>query len=98
MNICTVITRRRMLLASSACVLAGFSTDIQAAERPKVAVITTVYRPLSHADVIVRCLLNGYFYYGEHCEPQVEVVSMYTDQVPENDMSRGLSEKHGFRI
>ena len=23
---------------------------------------------------------------------------MYTDQVPENDLSRGLAEKHGFTI
>jgi hypothetical protein len=33
-----------------------------------------------------------------HREPVSRVVSLYTDQVPENDMSRDLAARHGFRI
>lgn len=50
----------------------------------------TEYRYNSHADVIVGRLL------GEHgYKPRVRVVSMYTDQVPHNDMSREMSQKYG---
>ena len=31
-------------------------------------------------------------------EPRTRIVSMYTDQVPPADLSRGQAEKHGFRI
>lgn len=50
----------------------------------RVAVIVTQYFFNSHADVILGRLFGGFDYH-----PQVEVVSLYTDQVPDNDMSRG---------
>jgi len=49
----------------------------------RVAAIVTEYRFNSHADVILGRLLGDFEY-----EPQLEVVSIYTDQVPSNDMSR----------
>lgn len=58
-----------------------------------VAVIVTEYRPDSHADVIVGRLLGDHGY-----TPRVRVVSMYTDQVPDNDKSREMASKHGFTI
>ena len=57
----------------------------------RVAAVVTEYRTNSHADVIVGRLLEGYEYNGRHQTPQVEVVSMYTDQVPSNDMSRAMA-------
>ena len=64
----------------------------------RVAAIVTEYRLDSHADVIIRRLLAGYEYNGRHQTPQVEVLSMYTDQVPSNDMSRAMAAKHGVKI
>ncbi|MBI3666782.1 MAG: hypothetical protein HY236_11270 [Acidobacteria bacterium] len=64
----------------------------------KVAAIVTEYRRLSHADVIVSRLLAGYHPNGVFTPPRVRVVSLYTDQVPANDMSRDLAVKHGFTI
>ncbi len=61
----------------------------------KVAAIVTEYRKWSHADVILRNLLNGY---PDGTKPDLELVSLYTDQVPKNDMSRDLAKKHGFKI
>lgn len=66
--------------------------------RKKIAAIVTEYRRDSHADVIIGRLLEGYEYNGRRQAPRVEVVSMYTDQVPENDMSRAMAAKHGVRI
>lgn len=67
--------------------------DTRLTQKPKIAVIITEYRFNSHADVIVGRLLGDLGY-----EPRVKVVSMYTDQVPHNDMSRELSEQHGYLI
>src|SRR5262252_401105 len=61
----------------------------------KVAAVVTEYRHWSHADVILRNLLGGY---PDGTKPNLELVSLYTDQVPEKDMSRDLAKKHGFKI
>ena len=61
----------------------------------KVAAIVTEYRKWSHADVILRNLLDGY---PDGKKPDLELVSLYTDQVPKSDMSRDLAKKHGFKI
>jgi hypothetical protein len=58
----------------------------------------TEYRLDSHADVIVGKLLAGYELDGQQCESAVEVVSLYTDQVPENDLSRAVAARHGVPI
>ena len=67
-------------------------------QRKTVAAIITEYRRNSHADVIVGRLLEGYEYYGERRTPQVRVVSLFTDQVPANDMSRTLAAAHAVRV
>ncbi len=61
----------------------------------KVAAIVTEYRRWSHADVILRNILNGY---PDGGRPRMELAALYTDQVPKNDMSRDMAKKHGFRI
>ena len=62
-----------------------------------VAAVVTTYGANSHADVIVGKVLEGYQQDGGP-GPDLEIVSMYTDQTPKNDLSRSLAEKHGFRI
>ncbi len=68
-------------------------------QRPKqpVAAIVTEYRPNSHADVLVGKILEGFRQDGGD-GPDLQLVSLYVDQFPEADMSRALSEKHGFRL
>src|SRR5215212_10045624 len=61
----------------------------------KIAAVVTEYRKWSHADVILRNLLDGY---PDGKKPDLELVSLYTDQVPKGDMSRDLAQKHGFKI
>src|SRR5687768_13978259 len=68
------------------------------AKVPTVAVITTEWRQNSHADVIAGRLVEGFTLDGQGEFPKLKLVSAYTDQVPENDMSRKLAEKHGFKI
>ncbi|MBN9522280.1 hypothetical protein J0H58_27805 [bacterium] len=61
----------------------------------KVAAVVTEYRRWSHADVILRNLLGGY---PDGTRPDLQLVSLVTDQVPETDMSRALARAHDFRI
>lgn len=69
-----------------------------AGKNARVAAIVTEYRHWSHADVIVGRLLGGNSSDGIWHAPRTNVVSLYTDQVPANDMSRDLAARHGFRI
>ncbi len=62
-----------------------------------VAAVVSVYTPGSHADVIVGKILEGYQQDGG-AGPDLQVVSVFTDQVPAADMSREKAAKHGFRI
>ncbi|MDF2670680.1 MAG: hypothetical protein K0R67_2986, partial [Paenibacillus sp.] len=62
-------------------------------KKMKVAAIVTEYRYNSHADVIVGRLLGDFHYH-----PRIEVVSIYTDQVPSDDMSREASIRCGIPI
>ncbi|MSV27343.1 MAG: hypothetical protein EXQ52_01150 [Bryobacterales bacterium] len=52
----------------------------------------------THANVIIGRLLDGYSPNGVFIQPRTHLVSMFTDQVPRQDLSRGLAEKHGFQI
>src|SRR6185369_15438642 len=62
-----------------------------------VACIVTEYRNNSHADVILGKILEGFDHAGGP-RPALKVASLFTDQLPMGDMSRGMAEKHGFPI
>ena len=58
------------------------------ADRPKIAAITTVYHKFSHTQHIVDRFLEGYGWNGRHHRPEMDLVSLYVDQVdpdPEAD-------------
>ena len=86
------LTRRGLLLGLGAGLLRA--QDL----RPKVAAIITEFRHRSHADVICTRLLDGYYPNGERQEPRTRLVSMWTDQVPPDDMSRGLAHRNRFTL
>jgi hypothetical protein len=76
-----------------------FSVRSLAQEKiPQVAVVTTVWRHNSHADVLASRLVQGYTLDGKGEFPKLKLVSAYVDQFPANDMSRGLAKEHGFPI
>lgn len=87
--------RRTLIRIAGAALIAGRSP---AEARKRIAAIITEYRPDSHADLRIGRLLEGYEFSGEKISPRLELVSMFTDQVPKNDMSRAMAAKHGFRI
>jgi hypothetical protein len=63
----------------------------------RIAAVVTVYHKWSHADVLVGKLIEGFNYDGKE-RPDLKLVSLYVDQVGDNDMSRGLAKKYGFHL
>ena len=89
----TMMNRRDLLKAASA-----MTWPVRGEAKKRIATVITEYRLNSHADVIAGRLIEGYEYDGKRREPAAQVVSMYTDQVPKNDMSRDLAAKHDVKI
>ena len=69
-----------------------------AAPPKRIAAIVTEYRHNSHADVIVGRLLQTYTLDDKGKQPNLKLVSLYTDQVPKNDTSRKWAAKYGVPI
>jgi hypothetical protein len=88
-----------MMLDRRAFLLSTATASLQAAGTPKrIAAIVTEYRDNSHADVIVGKYLDGYRQNGRPPKPRSRIVSLYTAQVPANDLSRERAQKHGVPI
>src|SRR5262245_40617194 len=87
----------RTFLQLSILLLLTLSASAQE-KLPRVAVITTVWRHNSHADVLGSRLVQGYTLDGQGEFPKLKLISAYVDQFPANDMSRGLAQQHSFTI
>jgi hypothetical protein len=64
----------------------------------RVAIVTTIYRYLSHAQHMGDRLLVGYPFAGKWVKPDVKVVSLYVDQKPEGDLSQARAQEFGFKV
>lgn len=87
------MTRRNLLrslswpLATPALALATQSAP-PALKRPKIALVTTVFRKYSHSQHFADRFLEGYGWNGRHHRPTADLVALYVDQVGPNDLSR----------
>lgn len=83
------ISRRALLLGMGA---APFAPHVLRAQRrparPKLAAICTTYFKYSHAQHIVDRFLEGYGWNGTHHRPAMDVVSIFIDQIGDNDVSK----------
>jgi hypothetical protein len=105
---------RRKFLASAAAGLTLAAGQAEGAEAPPLsrtrpaklsvkgrkplAVVCTVYRPLSHAYHIAGRFVHGFAHAGKLHVPGQFVRSLYADQRPENDLSRELGREHGVHL
>jgi hypothetical protein len=86
-----MLTRRHFLQATAGLAVRG-------AEPKRIAIITTIYRYLSHAQHMGDRFLVGYPYEGEWHKPNMKVVSLYVDQKPEGDQSQERAKEFGFQV
>jgi hypothetical protein len=68
------------------------------AGRKKMAIVTTEWRFLSHAQHMGDRFLVGYPLDGKWHQPDLDVVSLYVDQRPDGDLSRQRADEFGFTI
>jgi hypothetical protein len=73
---------------------------LRAAEnrRKKIALIGTAVYKLSHAQHFLDRFLLGYAWGGGWHQPDVDLVSLYIDQFPENDLARATAKRHAVPI
>lgn len=83
------------LLCLRSAVWGGGNSD--AAELP-VAALITAYYPVSHADVIVSKILEGYLRNGGMPRPGLKLVSMYVEQQHPHDISAAMARRYGVRV
>jgi hypothetical protein len=89
-----MISRRTFLTAAGAAFPAAFLHAAPAAARKKIALLGTVVTRHSHAQHFIDRFLLGYGWRGEWRRPEVDLVSLYIDQFPENDLVREKSKRH----
>ena len=89
-------TRREFLATSLAAALSRSSAadcDRRNRKRPRVAAVLTVFRFRSHAYNILENFFKPYYFRGKLVDPGVDVVALYADQFPKNDMAREVSKR-----
>ncbi len=64
----------------------------------RIAIVTTIYRYLSHAQHIGDRFLVGYPRQGKWHRPDMKVVALYVDQKPEGDQSAERAKEFGFEV
>jgi hypothetical protein len=75
------------------------STPIPASgSHKKLAIITTVWRYLSHAQHMGDRFLVGYPFEGKWHRPAIDVAALYVDQKPEGDQSADRARSFGFKV
>ena len=63
-------------------------------QRLKIAAVTTIYFKISHAEEIVDRFLDGYGWNGTHHHPPMDLVSLYVNQIGNDDWSRERLKRH----
>ena len=64
----------------------------------RIAVITTVYRYLTHAQHEADRFMVGYPHNGRWHRPDMKIVSLYVDQKPEGDLSEARAREFEFKV
>ncbi len=92
-----LIHRRDWLATAGAITCSALATSPAFAaapkKRPRVAAIYTELRFRSHAYNILENFFLPYMFCGELVDPGCEVVSLYADQFPQDDMTREASKR-----
>jgi len=95
-----VISRREFLKGTGALAAGAYAAPrlgrafAAEARQLRIAALTTIYHKYSHSQHIVDRFLEGYGWEGRHHRPAMDVVSLYVEQVGDNDLSRERARRH----
>jgi hypothetical protein len=64
----------------------------------RIAIVSSIYRYLSHAQHMGDRFLIGYPHEGKWHKSEVQVVSLYVDQKPKGDQSEERAKEFGFKV
>jgi hypothetical protein len=98
-----MLSRRHFIGALSGSLTLGSLNKVEAfkestQDKKRLAIITTEWRYPSHAWHMGERFLTGYPIEGHWHYPQLDVVSAYVDQIPDNDLSHDRSQQFGFPL
>jgi hypothetical protein len=88
-----IMLNRRHFLTTTAATAALAQTGPK-----RLAIVTTIYRYLSHGQHMGDRFLVGYPYGGAWRKPNLQVVSLYVDQHPEGDLSDSRAKEFNFKV
>jgi hypothetical protein len=93
------LSRRDFLAVSIASVAMSQSAMADTPKPlPRVASINSIYRYKSHAYHIAGRFIHGYTREGVHHQPPFQLVRMYNDQYPNDDLSREVCRRHNIEL
>lgn len=99
------LAARRKFLASLAAAGAGsfahgpsLGADPPEQRKPRIASINSIYRFRSHAYHIAGRFIFGYNREGVHHQPPFQLVRMYNDQYPVDDLGRKVCAQQGIQL
>ena len=100
------VSRRDFLAGSSAALITGAALSetsaaeqVQPPSRPlRVAAINSIFRLRSHAYHIVGRMVHGYTWNGFHHQPALQVVRMFNDFTPKDDLSVDFCKRHNIEL
>ena len=84
-----------VLLGSAA---GGVAVGADTPRKRRVAAVVTEFTYRSHAHVIIENFLEPYLFNGKRTESGMDVVSLYVDQFPKQDMARDVARAYGIKI
>ncbi|MDB6040982.1 MAG: hypothetical protein JWM99_4823 [Verrucomicrobiales bacterium] len=96
------MNRRQFIISTGAAGISGIliacqspagKTAARNPRRKKIALIGTVVRKHSHAQHFIDRFLEGYGWAGQWWHPSIDLVSLYIDQFPKEDLARERSKR-----
>ena len=91
------MSNRRRFLAQSTALLLAPGLARADSPRKKVAFLGTEVRTHSHAQHFLDRMTLGYNWAGQWVAPRVDISSIYVDQTPEGDLSKGRIARHKLK-
>jgi hypothetical protein len=89
-----MLNRRHFLQTTAVTTTAALAQ----ATPKRLAIVTTIYRYLSHGQHMGDRFLVGYPYGGAWRKPNLQVVSLYVDQHPDGDLSEARAKEFNFKV